>query len=71
MNYNPGQNIWKKLEKSSKLDRKRKVWYHFCVLFVCYCQSLISEKEIGHWARIQKNREKHPLRSATFSKLAG
>ena len=27
--HNPGQNMWNKLEKSSKFRRKRKVWYLF------------------------------------------
>ena len=75
MSYNPGQNIWKKLEKSSKLDRKRKVWY-LLLRVVCLLLPKFNfwkgDWALGYiWARIQKNREKHLLRSATFSKLAG
>ena len=46
--YNPGQNIWNKIEKSSKSGQKKKFDIYFCVFFNYYYQSLISERETGH-----------------------
>ena len=45
-------NIWNMIERNLvKLDRKRKVWYLLLrVFFDCYCESLISVRETGHWA---------------------
>ena len=31
--YNTGQNIWNKIEKSTKIDRTRKVWYLLSSVF--------------------------------------
>ena len=31
--YNPGQNIWNKMENPVKLDKKRKVWYQILCAF--------------------------------------
>ena len=45
--YNPGQNVWKKMEKSSKTEQKFDIY--FCVFFDCYCQGLISGRETEHW----------------------
>ena len=45
-NYNPGQNIWNKVEKSSKTGQEMFDIY-FCIFFDCYCQSVISG---GDWA---------------------
>ena len=39
INYNLGQNIWNKVDKSSKIGQdKKKSDIHFCVCFNCYCQ---------------------------------
>ena len=39
-NVGAGQNIWNKLEKFSKIGQE-KLDICFCVMFLCYCQSLI------------------------------
>ena len=47
----PGQNIWNKEKKSSKTGQDQKTFdTYFCILFDCYCQSLISRGETGRWA---------------------
>ena len=49
--FNPGQNIWNKIEKSSKTGQdKRSLLFTFACFFHCYCQSLISGRETGRWA---------------------
>ena len=46
---NPGQNISKKIEKSSKMGQDKKGWYLLLLFFFnCYSQSLISRRETGH-----------------------
>ena len=47
--YNPWQNIWNKIEKSSKTGQGKKSSISlFCMFFDCYCQSLNSGRETGH-----------------------
>ena len=49
MFYNPGQNIWNKIEKSSKTGQdKKSLISTFACFFDCYCQSLIFGRETGH-----------------------
>ena len=45
--YNPGRDIWSGVEKSSKLDRKRKVLYLLLRVFDCCCQTLSSGGDTG------------------------
>ena len=47
-NYNPGQNIWTKTEKFRKTGQEKKGINLLLRFFNCYCQSLISGREIGH-----------------------
>ena len=50
LTYNPGQNIWNKREKSSKTGQvKKSLVIYFCVSLDCYCQSLVSGRETGHF----------------------
>ena len=52
--HNPGQNIWNKIEKYSKTGpAKKHLISTFACFFTCYCQSLISGRETGHWAMSQ------------------
>ena len=45
-----GQNIWNKIEISSKTGQDKKILIStFAYFFDCYCQSLISGK--GGWAQ--------------------
>ena len=48
--YNAGQNIWSRVRNPVKLDRTIMFDIYFCVFFDCYCQSLNSGRETGHWA---------------------
>ena len=47
--YNPEQDIWNKIEKSSKTGQDKKSLIP-TFAFDCYCKSLISGKEAGHKA---------------------
>ena len=47
--YNPGQNIWHKLKKSSKIGQDFKnLLSNFAIFFDSYCQSLISGRKTGY-----------------------
>ena len=46
---NPGQNIWHKVKKSSKIEQDFKdLLSNFACFFDSYCQSLISGRKTGH-----------------------
>ena len=50
-NYNPGENIWHKVKKYSKIGQGfRNVISNSACFFDSYCQRLISWKGTGHWA---------------------
>ena len=48
--HNPGQNIWHKVDKSSKIGQDFKnLLSNFMHFFGSYCQSLISGRKTGHY----------------------
>ena len=50
-NYNPGQNIWNKIQKHSKNWTGRENFdIYFCVFFDCYVRELISGRRNGRQA---------------------
>ena len=52
ISYNPGQNIWNKIDKSSKTGHGKKslISTFAGFFFDCYYQSLIFGRETEHWA---------------------
>ena len=47
--YNPGQIMWQKAKKSSKIGQDQTILISaFCVTFDCNYQTLISAEEAGH-----------------------
>ena len=45
---NPGQNIWHKVKKSSKIGQDFKNLLSNFAFFDSYCQSLVSGRKTGH-----------------------
>ena len=47
---NPGKDLWYKVKKSSKNGKDQKSFnISFSVMFCCYDQNVISEREAGHF----------------------